>query len=72
MPFGIRARILNPECTDFATAPEFIIRDDGGSSDLGYSWSAMLDRKKALVVYYFNHDNGTRYIAGTILEISKK
>ena len=28
-PYGIRARILNPECTDFATAPEIVLRDDG-------------------------------------------
>jgi hypothetical protein len=68
-PYGIRARILNPECTDFATAPEFIVREDGGGGDLGYSWSAMLDKSRVLVVYYFNHDNGIRYIAGTILEI---
>ncbi len=71
-PYGIRARILNPECTDFALAPEFVVRDDGGSGDLGYSWSEMLDQNRVLVVYYFNHNNGTRYIAGTIIEIDKK
>jgi sialidase-1 len=70
-PYGIRGRILNPECTDYATAPEFIIRDDGGSGDLGYCWSAMLDKSKILVVYYFNDDNNLRYIAGTILEIKQ-
>ncbi|WP_373512298.1 sialidase family protein, partial [Persicitalea sp.] len=26
-PLGIRARVLNAECTDFATAPEMILRD---------------------------------------------
>jgi hypothetical protein len=71
-PYGIRGRILNPECTDFTTAPEFVIRNDGGSGDLGYSWSTMLDKNRVLVVYYFNHDNGTRYIAGTILKIGGK
>lgn len=71
-PYGIRARILNPECTDFVSAPEFVVRDDGGSGDLGYSWSEMLDQNRVLVVYYFNHNNGTRYIAGTIIEIDKK
>lgn len=71
-PYGIRARILNPECTDFASAPEFVIRDDGGSTDLGYSWSVLLDKKHVLVVYYFNHDGGIRYISGTILEINKQ
>jgi hypothetical protein len=71
IPFGIRGRILNPECTDFESAPEFIIRDDGGNGDLGYSWSALLDDNRVLVVYYFNSNIGTRYIAGTILNIGK-
>lgn len=71
-PYGIRARILNSECTNFASAPEFIIRDDGGSGDLGYSWSVMMDENRVLVVYYFNHNDRNRYIAGTIIEIDKK
>jgi hypothetical protein len=70
-PYGIRARILNPECTDFATAPEFIVRDDGGNGDLGYCWSVMLDNSRILVAYYFNDDNKLRYIAGTILQLNK-
>ena len=68
-PYGIRARILNAECTDYATAPEIILRNDGGSSDLGYTWPVLLDDNHVLVVYYFNNNGGTRYIAGTILEI---
>jgi len=68
-PFGIRGRILNPECTDFESASEFIIRDDGGNGDLGYSWSAILNDNRVLVVYYFNSNIGTRYIAGTVLKI---
>jgi hypothetical protein len=70
-PFGIRARVLNPECTDFATASEIILREDGGNGDLGYPWAAMISRKRALVVYYFNRGYGTRHIAGTILEMAK-
>ncbi len=69
-PFGIRARVLNPECTDFSTAKELVLRDDGGNGDLGYPWASMISRKRALVVYYFNRANGIRHIAGTILEIS--
>jgi hypothetical protein len=68
-PFGIRARILNPECTDYATSPEIILRDDGGNGDLGYSWPVMMDKNHILVTYYFNKNDGTRHIAGTILEI---
>ncbi|MDR1781367.1 MAG: glycoside hydrolase, partial [Tannerella sp.] len=69
-PFGIRCRILNAECTDFATAEEFVIRDDGGNSDIGYSWSELLDNNRVLVTYYFNVNNGIRHIAGTIIEVN--
>lgn len=69
-PFGIRARILNAECTDFASAPEIVLRDDGGSTDIGYTWPVKLDKNRVLVTYYFNKENGTRHIAGTILEIN--
>ena len=69
VPYGIRARILNPECTDFNTAPEIVLREDGGNGDIGYPWSVQLDKNRVLVTYYFNKENGTRHIAGTILEI---
>lgn len=68
-PFGIRARILNAECTNWDTAKEFVLRDDGGTTDLGYPWSIALNDNKVLVVYYFNKDSGVRHIAGTIIEI---
>lgn len=68
-PLGIRARVLNAECTDFATAPEIVLRDDGGTTDLGYPWSVQLDPKHVLVTYYFNVGTGIQHIAGTILEI---
>lgn len=68
-PLGIRARILNAECTDFATAPEIVLRTDGGTTDLGYTWSVQLDRKRVLVSYYYNVGTGPRHIAGTIIEI---
>ena len=68
-PYGIRARVLNAECTDFATAPEIVLRDDGGSTDIGYTWPVQLDKNRVLVTYYFNKENGTRHIAGTIMEI---
>ena len=70
-PYGIRARVLDAECTDFATAPEIVLRDDGGTTDLGYPWSVNLDAQRVLVTYYFNVADGPRHIAGTILEIAK-
>ena len=71
-PFGIRGKILNAECTDYETAPEFVIRDDGGNGDLGYCWSTMMDKTRVMVVYYFNTDMGTRFIGETILELNSK
>ncbi|MEA4917864.1 sialidase family protein [Proteiniphilum sp.] len=68
-PYGIRARILNEDCTDYAIAPEFVLRDDGGNGDLGYTWPVQLDAGRVLIVYYFNKDNGIRHIAGTIIEV---
>lgn len=68
-PLGIRARILNAECTDFATAPEIVLRTDGGTGDLGYPWAVQLDKKRVLVTYYFNLPGGMQHIAGSILEI---
>ncbi|GAA4447457.1 hypothetical protein GCM10023091_42330 [Ravibacter arvi] len=68
-PYGIRARILNAECTNFATAPEITLREDGGNTDIGYTWPVQLDGNRVLIVYYFNKENGLRHIAGTIVEI---
>jgi hypothetical protein len=68
-PYGIRARLLDPECRNVAEATEMILRDDGGSSDLGYPWATIMADGRILVVYYFNKDNGLRHIAGTILAI---
>ena len=68
-PFGVRARVLNPECTDFTTAKEIVWRDDGGGGDLGYPWATMISKKQAMVVYYFNIGDGTREIDGTILSL---
>ena len=70
-PFGIRARVLDAECANFATAQEIVLRDDGGNADLGYPWATLLSKNRALVVYYFNVRDGTRHIAGTILGINR-
>jgi len=68
-PHGIRARILNAECTDFATAEEIILRDDANNGDIGYTWPVQLDHNRFMVVYYYNKNDGNRHIAGTIIEI---
>jgi hypothetical protein len=66
-PFGIRARLLDPECRRF-DVPELVLRDDGGSTDLGYPWACALPDGRVLAVYYFNQADGTRYIAGTYVQ----
>jgi len=68
-PFGIRARVLDAECSNAAAADEIVLRDDGGNGDLGYPWATMISNDRALVVYYFNKQDGTRHIAGTFLHV---
>lgn len=67
-PFGIRARLLDPEGRDFS-GDEIILRNDGGVGDLGYPWSCLTADGRILCVYYFNRSDGTRFIAGTFLAI---
>ncbi len=67
-PYGIRARILDPECTDIAGATEIVLRDDGGGVDLGYPWSTRVGKDRVLATYYFNKADGPRTIEGTFLK----
>lgn len=68
-PYGIRCRILAPDLSDLATAPELILRDDGRSPDLGYPWALQLDDTRVLISYYFSDATGNRHIAGTVVEL---
>lgn len=70
-PYGIRARLLNADCSDVSTAPEFVLRDDGGSGDVGYPWAVLRPDGRILVVYYFNKENGPRHICWTLLEAAE-
>jgi len=67
-PYGIRARVLDPECTQF-DSDEIVLRDDGGTRDLGYPWSCLTADGRVLSVYYINEADDARYIGGTFLEI---
>lgn len=66
--FGVRARVLDAECTKW-DGPEIVLRDDGTSGDLGYPWATMIGKDRALVVYYIHSPEDISHIAGTILEI---
>ncbi|MCM8814983.1 MAG: glycoside hydrolase [Candidatus Omnitrophica bacterium] len=73
-PFGIRISISEDEGRTWKN--EYILRDDGGSWDLGYPVSVQLDSGEIFSVYYFNdrndrlqQDGGVRYIAGSIYRV---
>ena len=73
-PYGIRAKISDDGGETWGN--EIVLRDDGGSPDLGYPRAALLPNGKIITVYYFNDaedsvscEGGVRYIAATIFEV---
>jgi len=69
-PYGVRASVSEDE--GLTWNPEVILRDDGGSWDLGYPQAVEASKGKVLAVYYFNSmndkvksDGGVRHIART-------
>lgn len=73
-PYGVRGTLSHDGGRTWDIANEIVIRDDGGTSDLGYPFSIQLPDGRVLVAYYFNQerpgdlDSTTRYIAGTFLK----
>jgi hypothetical protein len=64
-PYGIRARISGDEGKTWGD--EIVLRDDGGSWDLGYTRTVQRPDGKMVTVYYYNLDANTeRFIAATI------
>ncbi|MGD8457627.1 MAG: sialidase family protein [Anaerolineales bacterium] len=68
-PFGIRACISQNGGKNWDIENEYILRQDGGSRDLGYPCSVELDRGEILTVYYIHGEDGIRHIAGTRWEV---
>jgi hypothetical protein len=69
-PYGVRCRLIDPECRRIGEAEELVLRADGGHWDLGYPDAALLPDGRALVVYYFcDRPDGQRYIAGSVVEV---
>jgi hypothetical protein len=73
-PFGIRARVSEDQGQTWG--PELILRDDGGSIDLGYPRAVEVSSGELLAAYYFNdrddsiqQGGGVRYIGGTIVRL---
>lgn len=74
MPSGIRASVSDDEGKTWG--PELIVRDDGGSWDVGYPNAWALDDGRVGVVYYFNGiadsvqaNGGVRHICRSIFSV---
>jgi hypothetical protein len=73
-PYGVRACLSHDSGKTWDIEHEIIIRDDGGTSDLGYPFPIQLADGTVLVAYYFNQEregdpeSTARYIAGTFLQ----
>ena len=64
-PYGIRARISPDDGETWGE--EVFLRQDGGSRDLGYPRSVLLEEGTLVTVYYFNEQfHAERYIGATI------
>lgn len=64
-PFGIRARVSDDDGKSWGS--EIVLRDDGGSWDLGYTRSVQRPDGKIVTVYYFNNSpDRERQIDATI------
>lgn len=68
-PSGVRAVILDQPTADPDLAREWIIRDDGLGSDLGYPWSTQLADNTILTVYYMTSQRGLREIWGSWIKL---
>jgi hypothetical protein len=74
-PYGVRATLSRDGGRSWDVANEIVVRDDGGTSDLGYPVSVQLPDDSVLMAYYFNQErsgepeSSTRYIAGTRLRL---
>lgn len=73
-PYGIRTKISEDGGESWGT--ELIIRDDGGSWDVGYPRTALRNDGKVIAVYYINKGNdvvnccgGVRHISASIFEV---
>jgi hypothetical protein len=74
MPSGIRAAVSEDEGKSWG--PELIVRDDGGSWDLGYPNAWAMPDGKIGVIYYFNSkddkvqvNGGVRHICRSIFSV---
>jgi len=71
--YGIRGAVSGDEGSTWSE--EFVIREDGGSGDLGYPVATELEDGRIFTAYYFNVEDGVhlnggrRFIAGSTFRI---
>ena len=68
-PYGVRARVWDPYKESLDDAPEFVIRDDAPSPDVGYPWATVLADGRVAVCYYICDAEGIRHIQATLLRV---
>jgi len=64
-PYGVRACLSEDGGKTWDIGNEFVMRDDGLDRDMGYPSSQQLEDGSILTVYYWHHEDGVRYLAGT-------
>lgn len=64
-PYGVRACFSRDGGATWDIEAEVVLRDDGGSRDLGYPCSVELPDGTLVTVYYMHTDDGVRHIAAT-------
>ncbi len=69
MPSGIRAKVSQDDGKTWG--PELIVRDDGGSWDLGYPNAWVMDDGKVGVIYYMNIKNDRINVNGGVRHIER-
>lgn len=68
-PYGVRARISEDDGRSWGS--EIIIRDDGGSWDLGYPRVTEIEDGRLLVVYYMNRKDDSIFMGGGVRHIAQ-
>ena len=67
-PYGLRAKMSRDEGASWGD--EIVLRDDGGTPDLGYPRTVLRPDGRLLTVYYYNYGAETdRFIAATIFGV---
>jgi hypothetical protein len=65
-PYGIRARVSTDQGRTWDD--EIVLRDDGGTWDIGYTRTVQRPDGKLVTVYYYNVGDTERFIGGTVWE----